>query len=89
METQVDTNNFGILSWEFEAPSISVDFPDITLTIEDHRITTKTFQKRLNLYLYQYVMRSSNHSPRIMKGIIYSHPQKLNLRSRLPPALST
>ena len=67
---QADTNNFGILTWEFEAPSTSVDFLDLTLTIEDHRITTKTFQKRLNLY--QYIMPSSNHSPRMMKGIIFS-----------------
>ena len=33
-------------------------------------ITTKTYQKALNLY--QYIMPQSNHPPNMMKGILYS-----------------
>ena len=64
------TNNFGILEWEFEDLTLSCDFLDLTITIEDGIITTKTYQKALNLY--QYLMPSSNHNPRQIKGIIYS-----------------
>lgn len=65
-----DTNNFGILTWEFEELSLSVDFLDLTISIEANRITTKTYQKALNLY--QYIMPNSAHPPWMMRGIIYS-----------------
>ena len=65
-----DTNNFGILTWDFEEPSDCVNFLDLTISIEDSRIVTKTYQKSMNLY--QYIMPQSNHPPRMMKGIIYS-----------------
>ena len=54
-----DTNNFGILSWEFEEPSNKVNFLDLTIKIEDNCITKKTYQKSMNLY--QYIMPTSNH----------------------------
>ena len=66
-----EVNNFGILEWEFEEPSKKVNFLDLTISIEnDTRITTKTFQKAMNLY--QYLSPMSNHPPGMMKGIIYS-----------------
>ena len=65
-----DTNNFGILSWEFEELSNEVNFLDLTIKIEDSHITTKTYQKSMNLY--QYIMPTSNHPVRMTKGIIYS-----------------
>ena len=53
-----DVNNFGtdeggILTWDIEdnLPTTSVDFLDLMLTIEGNRITTKNFQKKMNLYL--------------------------------------
>jgi hypothetical protein len=51
-------NNFGPtekrLNWEVEQPATQVDFLDLTVTIqEDGTIATKTFQKMMNLYLYQ------------------------------------
>ena len=67
---KADTDNFGILTWEFEEPSQSVAFLDLTISIEDNHITTKTYQKALNLY--QYIMPQSNHPPNMMKGILYS-----------------
>ncbi len=67
---QADTNDFGILTWEFEDLSSSVNFLDLTITIENRRIITKTYQKALNLY--QYILHSSAHPKGMMKGIIYS-----------------
>jgi hypothetical protein len=65
-----DVNNFGILEWEIEEPSDSVDFLDLTLFLKNRRIATKTYQKALNLY--QYLTPTSNHPPRMMRGIIHS-----------------
>ncbi|KAL7531484.1 hypothetical protein ACHAWF_003785 [Thalassiosira exigua] len=67
---KAETNNFGILSWEFEEPSTSVDFLDLTISIEDRQVRTKTFQKSINLY--QYLPPQSAHPPSMMHGIIYS-----------------
>ena len=66
---KADTNNFGILTWEFEEPSNSVDFLDLTISIENNSIVTKTYQKAMNLY--QYIPPTSAHPPGMMKGIIY------------------
>ena len=66
-----EVNNFGILEWEFEEPSKKVNVLDLTISIENNsRVTTKTFQKAMNLY--QYLSPMSNHPPGMMKGIIYS-----------------
>ena len=67
---KAETNNFGILTWEFEEPAKSINFLDLTIILERSNIRTKTYQKDLNLY--QYIMPQSNHPPRMMKGIIYS-----------------
>ena len=67
---KLDTDDFGILTWEFEEPALSVAFLDLTINIEGGKITTKTYQKALNLY--QYIMPQSNHPPNMMKGIIFS-----------------
>lgn len=72
---QVDTNNFGILTWDFGGGlSDSVDFLDLTISIDNGKISTKTFQKDLNLY--QYIMPTSAHPPWMMPGIIYSLMKK-------------
>ena len=65
-----ETNNFEILEWEFEEPSKKVNFLDLTISIENNKISTKTFQKAMNLY--QCLSSRSNHPPGMMKGIIYS-----------------
>ena len=65
-----DVNKFGILTWEIDEPSTSVDFLDLTISItQDGRLTTKTFQKAMNLY--QYIPPHSAHPPGMMKGIVY------------------
>ena len=66
---QADLNNFGILKWEVNALGKSVDFLDLTLSIVGDKLESRTFQKKMNLYLY--LPPSSAHSPSIIKGTIF------------------
>ena len=40
------------LEWKFEAPSNTVDFMDLTISIVGDRVETTIFEKPQNLYLY-------------------------------------
>ena len=61
-------NTFGSLTWEVEDRSTSVNFMDLTISIEHSRLTTKIFEKAQNLYLY--LPLTSCHTPGILKGTI-------------------
>jgi hypothetical protein len=65
-----DYNNFGLLKWDVMNPTTAVNFLDLTVTIEKDRLTTKTFQKPNNPYLY--IPPHSAHTPGMIKGIIFS-----------------
>ncbi|KAL7549884.1 hypothetical protein ACHAWF_013203 [Thalassiosira exigua] len=56
-----DADNFSIITWEFEEPSKSVAFLDLSITIEGSSLTTKTYQKAMNLY--QYIPPQSAYPP--------------------------
>ena len=60
---------FGILTWAASELSSSVDFLDMTISIVDDRIETRTYQKAMNLYLY--LPPSSAHTRGVIKGMIY------------------
>ena len=66
-----DINNFGVLTWDIGdiTPATSVNFLDMTLTIENRRIVTKTFQKEMNLHLY--IPPMSEHPPGCIRGTIF------------------
>lgn len=64
-----DVNNFGILTWDIDEQSTSVNFLDLTLTIVDGKIESRTYQKAMNLYLY--LPPSSAHSENVLKGTVY------------------
>jgi len=61
-------NNWGNLKWVIEEPSLNTNFLDLTLSISESKILTKTFQKSMNLYLY--IPASSAHPPSCLKGLI-------------------
>lgn len=63
-------NGFGRLTWEFTERSLSVDYLDLTITINSSgQVATKLFEKALNLYLY--LPPFSAHPPGVFKGMIY------------------
>ena len=68
-----DVDTFGILKWDItnddRRPSTSVDFLDLTLSIENGRVVTRTFQKPMNLFLY--LPSGSAHPQGCIKGTIY------------------
>jgi hypothetical protein len=45
-------NQFGSLGWNIEPLQHTTNFLDLILTIKNKQITTTTYQKPLNLYLY-------------------------------------
>jgi hypothetical protein len=59
---------FGKLTWEFSPRTPSVNFLDLTLTLEHQRIMTRLYEKPLNLYLY--IPPHSAHPPGILSGMI-------------------
>jgi hypothetical protein len=59
---------YGKLQWEATARSTSLDFLDLTITICGNKLSTKLYEKALNLYLY--LPPHSSHSPSMTRGII-------------------
>ena len=66
-----DVNQFGILKWDITdvIPSLSVNFLDMTLSIENGKFISRTFQKKMNLHLY--IPSSSEHPAGCIKGTIF------------------
>jgi hypothetical protein len=62
-------NDFGILKWECPKPKTTVDFLDLTLTVEGNKVVTKTYQKPENPYLY--IPPHSAHPAGMINGIIF------------------
>ena len=66
-----DIDKFGVLTWDIRGikPSTSANFLDMTLTIENHRIISRTYQKAMNLHLY--IPPMSEHPPGSIRGTIF------------------
>ena len=62
-------NNWGKLKWTCTGFVTSLEFLDLTISIQDKEIHFKTFQKLLNLYLY--IPPISAHSPDMIRGLIF------------------
>ncbi len=59
---------YGRLRWEATTRTTSIDFLDLTITICDNKLSTRLYEKALNLYLY--LPPHSCHSPNMTRGII-------------------
>ena len=63
--------SFPVLTWEFSKRSKTVDFMDMTITLNNsNMIDTTLFEKSLNLHLY--IPPHSAHTPELLPGIVYS-----------------
>ncbi len=68
--------NFGTLTWEFSELTNTLPFLDIQITIDNGIITTRLYEKALNLYLY--LPPSSTHSPSATKGLVYGMVKRIH-----------
>ena len=60
-EFQYDLNHASKLDWITTELSTSVDFLDITISVDDNgKLWTKTFQKPMNLFLYSHTFGPSS-----------------------------
>ena len=66
---QNETNSFGVLQWDFSPLSRSINFLDLTISVESGKITFCTYQKLMNLY--QYISPHSAHPPGVVRGMVY------------------
>jgi hypothetical protein len=64
-----DLNTFGILKWDCSKPALTVNFLDMTISIQNSAISTKTYQKEGSPYLY--INPNSAHPPGMIKGVIF------------------
>jgi len=74
-------NSWGNLKWVIEDPTLSTNFLDLTLTISESKVITKTFQKDMNLYLY--IPASSAHPPSCLKGLITGEMRRYWIQNNL------
>ena len=63
-------NAFPGLTWEFSERAKTIDFMDMTISInKSNKIETTLFEKSLNLHLY--IPPHSPHPPGLLPGIVY------------------
>jgi hypothetical protein len=67
-EFKTSMNEWGKLRWVISERSTSANFLDLTLTITNGKIISRTFQKSMNLYLY--IPPVSAHPTSCFKGLI-------------------
>lgn len=63
-----DMDSWHDMKWDCNKPTTSVDFMDLTITIEKDRIVTTLYEKALNLYLY--IPPFSSHPRGVFTGTI-------------------
>jgi len=61
-------NNWGGLQWKYQEPSKKTLFLNLESELHNSSITTRTFQKKMNLYLY--IPPLSAYPPGCLKGLI-------------------
>ena len=66
---ELDMNQWHGLQWDCETPSLSVNFMDLTISIEDGRAITTLYKKKRNLYLY--IPPHSSHPKGVLTGLVF------------------
>jgi hypothetical protein len=72
-------NSWGSLEWTIEGPSRRTNFLDLDISIKGNVITTSTFQKAMNLYMY--IPPLSAHPPSCFKGLIAGELRRYYLQN--------
>ena len=67
-EFKKDTNSYYDLKWKFEERTNTINFMDLTITIQDGEISTTLFEKLLNIH--GYITPNSAHAPGVLPGLI-------------------
>jgi hypothetical protein len=67
-------NSWGSLKWMIESPSYQMHFLDLNITLSRSKMSTSTYQKEMNLYLY--IPPKSAHPPSCFKGLIHGELQR-------------
>jgi len=62
-------NSWGSLKWTIEEPSNRTHFLDLNIHLDNSSITTETYQKPINLYLY--IPPLSTHPHSCLKGLLH------------------
>jgi hypothetical protein len=72
------------LHWEVQKPATSLDFLDVSLSLNltEGKILTKSYQKPMNLH--SYITPSSAHSQATFKGLIYGFVRRYWLQNSNP-----
>jgi hypothetical protein len=68
MAFQASMDSYGKLEWEFSTRTKRTHFLDLDLQLTPAGITTKLFEKEMNLYLY--LPPHSAHPPGVLRGLI-------------------
>lgn len=76
MAFQAAMNSCPGLTWEFSELSTSIDFMDLTISIDNGRIKTTMFEKALNLYLY--IPPHSTHPPGVLNGLVMGNVMRIH-----------
>ena len=79
-------NEFPGLTWEFSELSTSVDFMDMTISInQSNKIETTLFEKKLNLHLYIPPMlpthqgySQGSYTAHYFESLLFAHPKMTN-----------
>ena len=68
-------NNVSCLNWDISPRSCSVDFLDLTITLQNEHVNTTLFEKALNLYLY--IPPHSAHPPGVLTGLVLGNCHRI------------
>jgi hypothetical protein len=70
-EFMAAVNDYEGLTWDFVGPAKSIDFMDLTISIDAGKCSFTMFEKKLNLYLY--IPPNSAHPPGVITGLIFGN----------------